>query len=312
MPPPSVSCPHCGRAVFKHSLKFHIAACARKQAAMMVPCPACGSEVPNAELNQHMSTCRAAQQRFAGSGGFRRGSRASSGSLSERGDAVSGRAASAASGKPGHPMSIQPADSDGRVPCGRCGRKFAPDRIATHQFICMGLKHGPANAATAPRPSPSHIAGATVSRAGRPRRASGNAGQWRQQSEELRDAIRAARGAPPLRVAGGSGGVGATDAYGAGARGAERFEPCPHCGRTFASGSWERHVDKCEEITPSPPCLAITQPLASPQVQPVLSFAHPRREDHPPPRATPPASHATRGLSRSCACRPRSRAAASE
>jgi len=43
----------------------------------------------------------------------------------------------------GPPMlALADAEADGRVPCARCGRKFAPDRIAQHQYICSQLKRG--------------------------------------------------------------------------------------------------------------------------------------------------------------------------
>ena len=134
MPPPGIPCPSCGKAFFASSLKFHVAKCQQKQATMMVECPACSMQVPGAELNQHMAKCKAAQKKFEG-GPRQSSQRTSSG---QRG----GRAGSAAPPR-APPMAIQPQTLDGRVPCGRCGRKFSPDRIAKHQYICTGLKHGP-------------------------------------------------------------------------------------------------------------------------------------------------------------------------
>ena len=65
MPPPSLPCPHCGRALFKHSMAFHVEKCALKQETMMVDCPACGMQLPNSELNAHMSKCRAVRAQGA-------------------------------------------------------------------------------------------------------------------------------------------------------------------------------------------------------------------------------------------------------
>ena len=125
MPPPGTPCPSCGKAFFASSLKFHIAQCQKKQAEMVVECPACSMQLPQAELNRHMAKCKAARMQFD--------------SQRQR----SRRAGSAAPPK-APPMPIQPQSLDGRVPCARCGRKFSPDRIAKHQHICAGLKHGPA------------------------------------------------------------------------------------------------------------------------------------------------------------------------
>ena len=170
MPPPTTPCPHCGQGFFKHSLQFHVAQCARKQQAMITPCPACGMEMRNAELNLHMASCTAAKQRFSGAGGGT--SRGSSSKLGRSADAerrgkvgfgcedgscgdfaagcsggggggaVSSKSVSASRPRAATSMAVTPAGPDGRVPCARCGRGFAPDRIAKHQFICAGLKHG--------------------------------------------------------------------------------------------------------------------------------------------------------------------------
>ena len=292
MPPPNVSCPHCGRACFAHSLQFHMQQCARKQQSMMVPCPACNMEMPQAELNLHMMQCKAATQRFSDFGGGRGGR---GGARSSRGPScgecssgpVSAAAVSAARKRP--PMAIQPVDMDGRVPCARCGRKFSPDRIAKHQYICAGLKHGPAR-------SPQLAAALGSSRARRPiqqaRRVSGTcsaratsaaprrpaSSHWRQESLAFREAIRAARGGGRAGGGGGGGGKGGkggnggrgaasnngggAGAYGGGSRGADRFEACPHCGRTFAPAAWERHVPLCQHIVnkPRPPPAMLSVP----------------------------------------------------
>ena len=136
-------------------------------------------------------------------------------------------------------FAIGETDADGRVPCARCGRKFAPDRIAQHQFICVQLKRGPAKPPEEVRQRAEQITqstnwrpGARVVGGGRGRGARGTAGpsgsggrggaaargparpapapassKWRAQSMELQAAMRAARaGARHGARAGSSGG----------------------------------------------------------------------------------------------------------
>lgn len=249
---------------------------------MCVSCPACGAEMPQTELNAHMACCRMAAQRFGGGGGYG-GTR--SDSRMQRPAATSSRQKQRAPPT----LAIQPPEADGRVPCARCGRKFAPDRIAQHQYICAGLKRGPAQApktvAALVNPAATAMSSGRARESAAGRRPQMNcASQWREESNAFREAIRAARGQPAARsypstahagradssgrsgASGYSGGGGyggsagyssgpgyaAGGAYGGGARGADRFEPCPHCGRTFAPAAWERHVDKCAHIVNKP------------------------------------------------------------
>ena len=130
------------------------------------------------------------------------------------------------------------AAPDGRVPCARCGRKFAPDRIAQHQFICVQLKRGPAKAAAevgerareiaaGGHHQPGYIAAsrraasATARPGGRRQPHAQHAApkpkysKWREQSLELQSAMRAARGAPRLEQRGGYREVEAYGGYGA-------------------------------------------------------------------------------------------------
>ena len=304
MPPPSVSCPHCGRALFKHSMAFHIKQCAIKQQVMLVPCPACQQEMPQSELNAHMSgQCKAAAQRQTFSGGGRtRSSKlgpgneltsvcAGGGTISAQtgGGAVSATSVNGNRRRPQAAMTIQPKGADGRVPCARCGRGFAPDRVAKHQFICTGLKHGPPRD---PKEVASQAAGVAhavnvskrgVSQPGKQRAGGSN---WRQQSNAFRDAMRAARGLPPKRAGGGGGGGygggsgfgggsgsghSGGDAYNGGRGGSDNFEPCPHCYRTFGPTAWERHVEACVNTInkPNPPPSFRQQPRGAMRSMPV-------------------------------------------
>ena len=271
MPPPSQPCPHCGRAFFPASLNIHVPQCQQKMARMVVPCPACGLEVRQGELNDHMfAQCKEARKAMApqspsgtttsrSSGGrAQRSSSASRRPHTERSNSAKGlrsQASRHALNGPAEchgrtpktersqppkalPMQMNEAAADGRVPCARCGRKFAPDRIAQHQFICVQLKRGPAKPAAevgerareiaaAGHHQPGYIAASRrgASAAARPdgrRQAYAQQAapkpkysKWREQSLELQSAMRAARGAPRLEQRGGFRNVEAYGGYGA-------------------------------------------------------------------------------------------------
>mmetsp|Transcript_69891 Transcript_69891/g.116073 ORF Transcript_69891/g.116073 Transcript_69891/m.116073 type:complete len:340 (-) Transcript_69891:119-1138(-) len=214
MPPPAVPCPSCGRTFFVSSLKIHEKQCVKKMAIMVVPCPACGIEVQQGALNDHMNFgCKVARLRVpVGSH-----KKPLSNSQIHRGPKSDGRTRC----KP--PLPIAQADAEGRVPCARCGRKFAPDRIAKHQFICSQLKRGPAKPpgeVSSKRLQPLARVGLQRSLAGSRelrheastfrefraivRDGPAPASRWRTQSMELRAAVRAARGS--ARPACGGGG----------------------------------------------------------------------------------------------------------
>lgn len=208
-----------------------------------MPCPACGTEMPNADLNKHLASCRAASQRFNGPS-----SRLGRSADNER-RGISAKLVNANHPRPSAPMTLQPADSDGRIPCARCGRKFAQDRIAKHQYICTGLKHGPPRSPSKVGAEAALARGAhsvAVRRSGGTRGRSGSS--WRQQSQAFRAAMRAARGLPPARLDDGCG----SGAYSGGRAGADNFHPCPHCHRTFGPSAYERHVERCEHIINKP------------------------------------------------------------
>ena len=132
----AVPCPSCGQKFFPSSMKFHLKQCERKQAAMIVECPACGTSMPQAEIPAHMEKCpvarqqqRRLQERDATARGRRTGP--------ARGPDGAGAAPRKAAAPP--PVLSAPG-ADGRVPCAVCGRRFAPDRIAKHQFICGNVR----------------------------------------------------------------------------------------------------------------------------------------------------------------------------
>lgn len=234
MPPPSTPCPTCGKMFFAHSLAMHTAQCAPKMAKQMVGCPACGMACQQGNLNDHLSQCKAAREIMGVAPPPRRARTPSPSARGEKVKAATARAGSPRGGPASSPRAQKPPAAapiqliseplpDGRVPCARCGRAFAPDRIAKHQFVCAQLAMGPPK-------KPKEVAGnerfagvveAAVENAGmRPlkrmassaRARSGSAGRrgapeprkpaskWRAASEELQHAMRAAREGAKLDV----------------------------------------------------------------------------------------------------------------
>ena len=150
-----------------------------------------------------------------------------------------------------------------RAPCSNCGRKFAVDVLGRHEQICQGLKSrrafdsrkhrvegtdmapfvskgGGAAAASSPIPRSSCAAPQTAA-----------AKQWKQQSEEFRKAMRAARDVDKVLKAGGTAKDLPPPVYSENAH----YKPCPFCGRKFAPDVADRHIPKCKDTVnkPKPP-----------------------------------------------------------
>ena len=284
MPPPTTPCPSCGQAFFTASMKIHFPQCQKKKMQMIIPCPACGCELPQSQLNAHLATCKAALSRMPG----RRTLQGPPSKVKGQSDALDLST-----------VAINPVGPDGRVPCSVCTRRFSPDRIAAHQYICAGLKHGPPGTTRAHQGEDQlgllssmrrtrapcrcgsstqsgergiHAGGRGIVVSSRGSKGGGGgkgcgfgqatardpaqraAPYWKLQSEEFRNAMRAARGEGPLcgngrsyNSSGGGGGGGAGSANG------ELW--CKHCGRTFAPNAWERHEPQCKNTInkPKPP-----------------------------------------------------------
>eukprot|EP00933_Yihiella_yeosuensis_P070900 TRINITY_DN79067_c0_g1_i1.p1 TRINITY_DN79067_c0_g1~~TRINITY_DN79067_c0_g1_i1.p1 ORF type:complete len:428 (+),score=57.07 TRINITY_DN79067_c0_g1_i1:96-1379(+) len=121
----------------------------------------------------------------------------------------------------------------GLVPCRICGRTFSIDRVAKHQAICQkvnkvkkrpvfhsekqrvfleGGSSGKVVGAAAPLSKASAAMSSTRNRVGGAGRSfpgvPQNATNWREQSRAFREAMRAARGAPPRRSSSGRGNSG--------------------------------------------------------------------------------------------------------
>ena len=81
--------------------------------------------------------------------------------------------------------------------------------------------------------------GGLKSKSKRPTATSGGKGKWLKQSEQFRNAMRAARGAKPLEPSGG--GFGGGDSY----EPDNGLVPCPTWGRSFNEKAAERHIPSC-------------------------------------------------------------------
>ena len=193
-------------------------------------CPACGMGVPRAEMNNHLAGCKAAREMMGvpatppktkkKASTARPASRGSSprGSASRGSTPRGGRGGSSGSGTGGGGKAkaepapelqlIQDPLEDGRVPCVRCGRAFAADRIVRHQFACHGAEFNKPLKAGEKMPKMGNVVDQAVEKAGlkpvgraglkggRPssaRAATERPSKWKVDHERLQEAMRAAR-----------------------------------------------------------------------------------------------------------------------
>lgn len=131
----AITCNMCGQQFFPASLKFHQKACAKKQAALLVPCGYCDAEYTRAELNHHMLNCRMRPHDAPAPATHHVHKGRRVGSRSSAAPSFAGQQGAA----PGGPMVAQMAGPDGRMPCAICGRKFNVDRLSKHQGICRKI-----------------------------------------------------------------------------------------------------------------------------------------------------------------------------
>eukprot|EP00434_Breviolum_minutum_P028045 symbB.v1.2.024810.t1/scaffold2358.1/size81431/1 len=231
--PREVFCDLCGGKFFPHSLPHHRKSCQKKVQAQMIECPYCNMGMLRKAAGAK-PTGQSAQlrQRLLSDG-----PRASI-SKERRGTATtaSGRLISQ-TGSQGAPGRETPPQSQEKkipgtgataysgtspeaavlVPCQVCGRTFNMDRIAKHQAVCLKLrKKRPVFQAQKQRlfmegGSTGTVVGSAVAAPRKARRPGAPQSQplnshWREESKSFRQAIRAARGAPPMpRWGGGFG-----------------------------------------------------------------------------------------------------------
>ena len=182
------------------------------------------------------------------------------------------------------PIKEFPSDGAGvgLVPCGHCGRSFAPDRVGKHMGICGKQKKKRRGFDSASqrgrgqeiftRVTPRGKGGAGKGADGGNRHARVDYGlpseaklmsKWRQEHREFQNVIRSIKGKAPMRSEyaspGGGGNNGGSEPRGAGGppdtSGPLHFVPCPHCQRTFTLMASSRHIPSCgnSHARPKPP-----------------------------------------------------------
>ncbi|KAJ8600612.1 hypothetical protein CTAYLR_010053 [Chrysophaeum taylorii] len=233
--PRDVGCPICGRRFFPHSLPIHLPQCKKKQDVIEVPCQWCDLEFPRAELAAHERKCRERKCR----------------------DRLEG--------------STAPTTGDHRIACRACGRKFNPDRIAKHQSICRKISgekkeasvvwstperllRTPERLLRAPvRPTKNEATEVRQAPVRRTKKEASVVTQapapvgWQEKSRATRALVRDAKRVHRAQEAGVPlseirPSQASEDAY---AALVADFVPCPHCHRTFAPQTAERHIPKC-------------------------------------------------------------------
>eukprot|EP00039_Didymoeca_costata_P006793 m.93242 g.93242 ORF g.93242 m.93242 type:complete len:753 (+) comp13394_c0_seq2:193-2451(+) len=127
------------------------------------------------------------------------------------------------------------------APCSNCGRKFASERLAKHQTVCM-------KAAKSKRkvfdPKKARLQGteaaqfaSVADKNDQHYQKKAKKSNWREKSEAFRAAMRAAK-----------------DPNSAPAPPTERTDlvPCPSCGRKFNDQAAEKHIPRCKEQSSRP------------------------------------------------------------
>lgn len=242
MPPREVFCDLCGGKFFAHSLPHHRKSCEKKVQSQMHECPYCAVAVTQLEMDSHILSCKVAKAAGAKPTGQsaqlrqrlqqdRRGTAtAASGRLISQTSSQGARCGrevplNEISGRR-TPMDQHGAGADSvLLPCQVCGRTFSADRIAKHQAICLKVsKKRPIFRAEKQRVfmeggSGGSVAGTAMSTSHSRYRGSSKAAKaakacdsglplntrWREQSKSFREAIRAAKGAPPMPIWGHNG-----------------------------------------------------------------------------------------------------------
>lgn len=259
----AVTCELCGKAFFPKSMKFHIKACRKKQANLLVPCHYCDCEFRSFEMEQHVKNCPKAKRQLKREPLCRQATQ-----HQRRHEEPHQRSAADFSNS---------NESSARIPCAVCGRMFSRDRISIHQRICRKSKAGKKKRgvfdSTKQRLQGTdmgiqlkfHRKGERNGRKyrGRSRQkdkrgpdgshriSNGNKkkSSWKTKSSALRDTIRNARMYTRIEKTGGDISMLPPAAP---APDPADFVPCPHCGRTFNENAAARHIPKCQHIIAKP------------------------------------------------------------
>lgn len=217
-------CPHCSTGVTQLEMDAHLLQCKAAKAAGAKPTG------QSAHLRQRLLEGRASQGSKERQGERRGTATAASGRL------ISQTGSQGALGKEMQHPQVEPKtavsayagtspDCAVLLPCQVCGRTFNMDRIAKHQAVCLKVrKKRPVFLAQKQRlfmegGSSGTVVGSAVGagqsgpRKGRRGAPGPLCGQqplnshWREESKSFRQAIRAARGAPPMPRWGAGGGA---------------------------------------------------------------------------------------------------------
>ena len=224
------------------------------------PCPYCDKLFPQFELASHVASCPRNKNR-------RRTNAREQRKADRRGQSVAKTAeAPPARRRPATPPEEFSAGGAGAglVPCGHCGRSFAPDRIGRHMEICQRTsKKRVVFDSASQRAKGQEIftrapagGGGGGGGGGGARRGPKKPSKWRREHREFQNVLRSMNGKAPLCPPAGSSYPGGAMAAEAEESEAESgFVPCPHCGRTFAPLAAERHIPKCANAfaRPAPP-----------------------------------------------------------
>lgn len=157
-----------------------------------------------------------------------------------------------------HPTE-QPNDMVVLQQCRGCNRKFRPDVLEKHELKCLSKATAPkrkvfnaksqslAGTGAEKFIDKSGISGKSSAQKNEDKPVRGKVPKWKQQSEELKRAMRAEReykqavkqGKPPPPPPMSE----TVD---------DSLVPCPHCGRTFSEQAAERHIPKCKSQVNKP------------------------------------------------------------
>jgi len=155
----------------------------------------------------------------------------------------------------GQPQGLMTEEVSGSMAkCSKCQRSFFVEKLAKHEAVCPGIvvkkyvksKVGACAATTAaatavPKP------GKSAAQKREDQAICKAMPKWKQQSEELKNAMRAAR-------AYSKGGDAAVAALGPSVPLAPdpSLKQCPHCERRFNPSAFERHVQHCQHSKNKP------------------------------------------------------------
>lgn len=130
------------------------------------------------------------------------------------------------------------------IPCCKCGRKFATDRVGKHEKICKGpeVKHVPTISEKyeiKEPPMKPNMGGKKVET---------KVPKWKAQSNQLQEAMKEMRKLKAFQEKGGN----LADLPPPPKGNYDHYVDCKYCGRKYAPEVAERHIPKCANIINKP------------------------------------------------------------